>query len=427
MCHQEWNDHDRSKKTLARDLAIDYLESCPPNAILFSFEDNDTYPLWYAQEVEGIRPDVRVMVNTLIGSDWYMNQLRYKVNQSAPFDVLFTPEQIMGDKKSIVYFTDRIAGFDQNKYYDLYDTFRTVVAGDDPRCGAVRQRHSAQPAAGNFTLPVDPKNAQDSDAAHPGENILPELHLDIAPAKNYLLKNELAMLAIIAANKWRRPICFTSTNDLEPLGLGRYVRSRGMAWELTPAEGSRTDNQAAFQTIMTKFKYGNIWHLIYFDEENRRRLNAIKMAHAQVAEGLAAAGRKADARTVLEHYDANVNEANFPYGMSSNLGNADEQYSSYFLAACYEADDPALAAKVTASMKKDLEQQLRYYNALGISMPDEQLAFNAQAALQSKSNSLSDRQLTFVQDIVSAWQLLRQLQQWEEQYNKTRPMQQKPQ
>jgi len=151
------------------------------------------------------------------------------------------------------------------------------------------------------------------------------------------------------------------------------------------------------------------------------------MAHAQIAEGLAAAGRKADARTILEHYDANVNEANFPYGMSSNLGNADEQISSYFLAACYEADDPALAAKVTASMKKDLEQQLRYYISLGVSMPNEQLAFNAQAALQGKSNSLSDRQLAFAQDIVSAWQLLRQLQQWEEQYAKSRTMQQTPQ
>jgi hypothetical protein len=430
MCHQEWDDHDRSKKTLARDLAIDYLESCPPNAILFSFEDNDTYPLWYAQEVEGIRPDVRVMVNTLIGSDWYLNQLRYKVNQSAPFDVLFTPEQIMGDKKSVVYFSDRIAGFDQKKYYDLYDTFLTVVAGDDPRYMA--QSDNGTPLnllpTRKFTLPVDPKNAQDSDAAYPGENILNELHLDIAPAKNYLLKNELAMLAIIAANKWHRPICFTSTNDLEPLGLGRYVRSRGMAWVLTPAEGSRTDNQAAFQTIMTKFKYGNAGTPgVYFDEENRRRLNALKMAHAQIAEGLAAAGRKADARTVLEHYDANVNEANFPYGMSSNLGNADEQYSSYFLAACYEADYPALAAKVTASMKKDLEQQLRYYNSLGVSMPNDQLAFNAQAALQGKSSSLSDRQLTFAQDIVSAYQMLRQVQQWEEEYAKSRMMQQTPQ
>jgi hypothetical protein len=101
MGDQEWDDHDRSKKTLARDLAKDYLESCPPNAMLFSFGDNDTYPLWYAQEVEGIRPDVRVIVNTLLGTDWYMNQLRYKVNQSAPFDVIFTPEQIMGDRRNV--------------------------------------------------------------------------------------------------------------------------------------------------------------------------------------------------------------------------------------------------------------------------------------------------------------------------------------
>jgi hypothetical protein len=91
------------------------------------------------------------------------------------------------------------------------------------------------------------------------------------------------------------------------------------------------------------------------------------------------------------------------------------------------ADDPALAAKVTASMKKDLEQQLRYYNSLGVSMTNEQPAFNARAALQGKSFSLSGRQLTFAQDIVSAWQLLRQVQQWEEQYEKARTMQQKPQ
>jgi hypothetical protein len=82
MAHEEWDDHDRSNRTVALDMARNYLESCPPNAILFCFEDNDTYPLWYAQEVEGIRPDVRVIVNTLAGSDWYMNQLRYKVNES---------------------------------------------------------------------------------------------------------------------------------------------------------------------------------------------------------------------------------------------------------------------------------------------------------------------------------------------------------
>jgi hypothetical protein len=98
MAQQEWDDHDRGQKTLPRDLARNYLESCPPNAILFSFGDNDTYPLWYAQEVEGIRPDVRVVVNSLLGSDWYMKELRYKVNQSDKFDVIFTDEQVAGNK-----------------------------------------------------------------------------------------------------------------------------------------------------------------------------------------------------------------------------------------------------------------------------------------------------------------------------------------
>jgi len=133
MGSQEWDDHDRSKKTLPRDLAKDYLESCPPNALLFSFGDNDTYPLWYAQEVEGIRPDVRVMVNTLLGTDWYMNELRYKVNQNDSFDVIFTPDQIMGDRRNVAYFTDKVPGFDPGKYYDLYSILKNVVASDDPR------------------------------------------------------------------------------------------------------------------------------------------------------------------------------------------------------------------------------------------------------------------------------------------------------
>jgi hypothetical protein len=76
MAAEEWDDHDRSKKQLARDLAKNYLESCAPNAILFSFGDNDTYPLWYAQEVEGIRKDVRVINYSLLGIDWYINQMR---------------------------------------------------------------------------------------------------------------------------------------------------------------------------------------------------------------------------------------------------------------------------------------------------------------------------------------------------------------
>ena len=419
MASQEWDDHDRSKKTLARDLAVNYLESCPPNAVLFSFEDNDTYPIWYAQEVEGIRPDVRVIINTLSGTDWLINQLRYKINKSAPLDVLFTPDQVMGDKKSIVYFTDQIPGWNKDKYYDLYDTFKTALANDDPRYTTPSeggQILSLLPAR-KFSVPVDVRAALASGIAHPGEIIQPQLNLDIDPTKRYLLKNELTMLAIIAANHWKRPICFTSMNEINQLGLGKYVRSRGMSYELTPVTDSRVDNQLAYQTIMQKFQYGHAGTPgVYFDEENRRRLNAIKQAHAEVAQGLIDAGRKEDARRVLEHYDQNVDIANFPYGNTTNLGNMDNRTSLWFLYDCYNAGDETLAAKVAASITKDLQQQMQYYQSLGEGMTDEQLALNARQATQGKGSSLSDRQQAFASDIVSTWQFLMQIEQLKQQY-----------
>src|SRR6202012_4011401 len=181
MGSQEWDDHDRSKKTLARDIGRDYLESCPPNAILISFGDNDTYPLWYAQEVEGIRPDVRVMVNTLLGTDWYMNQLRYKINESAPFDVIFTPEQIMGDKRNIAYFTDKVPGFDQNKYYDLHDILKDVVGSDDPKYISTQENGTEinMVPTHKFSVPVDLNTVRANGTVHPGDSVVSELHIDM--------------------------------------------------------------------------------------------------------------------------------------------------------------------------------------------------------------------------------------------------------
>ncbi|MBS1934162.1 MAG: DUF2723 domain-containing protein, partial [Bacteroidetes bacterium] len=215
MGQQEWNDHDRSKKTLARDLAKDYLESCPPNAILFSFGDNDTYPLWYAQEVEGIRPDVRVVVNSLLGTDWYMNELRYKINNSAPFDVIFTPEQVQGNNLNVAYF-NAIPGYDdKNKYYDLYSTLKDVVSGGKDN-KYVTQQEDGDPInffpTHKFSVPVDANVAKSENwLVHPGDSIVNELKIDIPQNRNYLLKNDLAIYAVIASNNWKRPICFTST------------------------------------------------------------------------------------------------------------------------------------------------------------------------------------------------------------------------
>jgi hypothetical protein len=431
MCNQEWNDHDRSKKTLARDLAKDYLESCPKNAILFSFGDNDTYPLWYAQEVEGIRPDVRVMVNTLLSSDWYMNQMRYKINESAPFDVIFTPEQIMGDKRNVAYFNDKMAGFDPNKYYDLHDILQNVVASDDPKYTSASETGNEinMIPTHHFSIPVDPNTARSNGMAHPSDSVVSELHLDIPADRRYLLKNDLAMLAVIATTKWQRPVCFTSLQELSQLGLMKYTRLRGLAYQLVPVENPESrnadavDNDAAYKTMMEKFAYGdaNIPG-VYYDEENRRHLNSIKYATAQLAQSLADAGRKDSARKVLEHYDQNVLESNFPYGMTSNQGNMHDIFSLHFLGACYAAEDWALAKKVDASIKKDLDQQMRYYKSLGENVTDEQLAINAQMVLQNKGGNLSDVQASwFAQDILSTYELLMQVNQWEKQYAKGAP------
>jgi hypothetical protein len=143
MASQEWDDHDRGNKTLARDTAINYLESCPENAILFCFGDNDTYPLWYAQEVERIRPDIRIINTSLLGIDWYINQLRYKINKSDSLDVIWRPEQIMGDGfAQLRYVADERAG---DNYFDLYTVMSGLGKQNNPEAIRVRR----------FEVPVD--------------------------------------------------------------------------------------------------------------------------------------------------------------------------------------------------------------------------------------------------------------------------------
>jgi hypothetical protein len=423
MGQQEWDDHDRSKKVLARDLAKDYLESCPPNAILFSFGDNDTYPLWYAQEVEGIRPDVRVMVNSLLGTDWYMNELRYKINKSAPFDIIFTPEQIEGEKRGVLYYS-ALAGFDQKKYYDLYDFLKNVVGSDDPKF-AVQQEDETMNIfpIRKFSVPVDEKTVRENGTVNAGDSVVSELHVDLSPQRNFLLKNDIAIYAVIAANKWKRPICFTSTQELAALGLEKYVRLNGLSYQLVPMENGNVNNDYAYKTVMEKFAYGNADKKgVYYDEENRRHLNTIRMAHSQLAISLAEAGKKDSARKVLEHFDQNVRESNFPYGMTTNRGNQQNGISTQFLEACYLAGDTVLARKVEASVKKDLLQQMKYYKSLGEdNMPDEQLANNAYMLLQGKGGNLSDRQMQFVNDIFYTYRLLMQIAQLDRQFNAPKP------
>jgi len=419
MASQEWDDHDRSKKLLARDLGKDYLESCDKNAILMTFGDNDTYPLWYTQEVEGVRKDLRVINYSLLGTDWYINQLRYKLNDSPPADVLFSAAQIQGSKRDRVYYYP-LPGYNQTEYYDLKTILRDVVGSDEESKTAPAEgsdRPNVFPVK-KFKIPVDVEAVKQSMTFNPGDTIVSELRLDFAENTSSLDKNHLAILALIAANDWKRPLYFTSTQELRPFGLEKYLRMEGLAYRLVPVENSAVENNIAYKNVMEKFAYGNAQVSgVYFDEENRRHINSLRLTHASLAKSLIGFNKLDSARKILNKYDKMVLNNNVPYGMTSNRGNFHNNLTLDFLEAAYRSEDKTLARKVHLSLKKDLEQQLAYYHKLGEEeMPIDQMAMQAASILNNKGGSLSSKQEPFAYDIITSYQMLEQISQWEKQF-----------
>ena len=421
MASQEWDDHDRHQKTLARDLGKDYLESCAKDAILISFGDNDTYPVWYSQEVESARPDIRVMNYSLLGTDWYINQLRYKVNQSPPADVIFTAKQIQGSKRDVIPVYP-LPGFDQNRYYDLYSLLKDVVGSDNPQYTV--QSQDGEPMnvlpVKKVSIPVDVNYVKEHGVVKPGDSVVSSLLLDIK--KNYLLKNDLAVLSLIAANKWQRPIYFTSLQDIDELGLTPYIRMEGLSYRLVPVKNVDVNPDASYKVVMDKFAYGNGNRPgVYYDEENRRHINSIRSATAILALALVEQKKNDSAKKVLRKYDDNVLQENCPYGFTSNRGNMHDRISMSFLLASYRAGDLELAKKVSGSVKKDLNEQMRYYRLLGDQQTNEQIAGDALSYLQNKGSNISDKQVPFVQDIYSSYQMLLNIDEWERQFGPAQP------
>jgi len=352
MASQEWDDHDRSNKVIARDLAKDYLESCAPNAILFTFGDNDTYPLWYAQEVEGIRKDIRVINYSLLGIDWYINQLRYKVNESPAIDVIWSADQIEGSKRDYIEYRPD-ASMPDDKFYNLYDVMKNYVGKDNP------DNDYSFPVK-NVTVPVDVAAAIKNGTVNATDSAVSSL--DFSLPRNALMKNELAVLNIIAANNWKRPIYFTNAGA--ELGFDQYLRRDGLSYRLAPVKNSKVNTDWMLDKLTNKFAFGNADKAgVYFDEENRRHLGGIRSAYAELAIDLAAKNRKEEAKAVLNKVDKMMHESNFGYGLTSR-GNLHNRNSLLFLEACYLAGEQALIQKVSAAVKKDLQQQVNYYNTL---------------------------------------------------------------
>lgn len=361
MAIQEWDDHDRSQKTMAPDLAINYLESCAPNAILFSFGDNDTYPLWYAQEVMGIRKDVRVINYSLLGIDWYINQLRYKVNDSDPMDVIWSAPQIEGDKLNYAFYDPR-PGYEAPQ--NLYAILKDWVGSDEMarKYNAGDEMIPVYPT-NNFYIPVD-KNAvlkNGTVSANDLPSVVDTIRFQVP--KQVMLKNDLAVMAVIGANNFKRPIYFTSKFD--ELGFQGYLRRDGMAYRFVPIANQEVNNDWAYEKMMKTFRFGNAETPgVYFDEENRRHLNNIRQAYADVALSLSAAGQKDSAQKLLQRVDKMMAKENMPYGLVSRYA-LHNQTSLMLVEAAYRAGDKALAEKISREVKRELQQEMQYYQAIG--------------------------------------------------------------
>lgn len=263
MAQQGWDDHNRHNRTFARDFARNYLESCPPNAILFTQGDNDTYPLWYAQEVEGIRTDVRIINLSLLGVDWYINQLRHATNDAGKIDLLLGYNKIVGDKRNAVRY-DAKSKYG-NRVVDLKEAV-LFMGNDSPEAMSATSGENYIPSL-KLKVTVD-------SAAVAQNNLVPEdMKANIASSLPFdlknktLLKNDLMTMDIIASNISKRPICFAITVTPDAyLGLEKYFMQRCMVWQIAPVmiNGSgmnRTMDQDDMYDLLVnsnKFTYGGI-------------------------------------------------------------------------------------------------------------------------------------------------------------------------
>ncbi|PIP55373.1 MAG: hypothetical protein COX07_00275, partial [Bacteroidetes bacterium CG23_combo_of_CG06-09_8_20_14_all_32_9] len=359
MAKQNWNDHDRSNCFTARDFAENYLESCDPNAILFTNGDNDTFPVWYVQEVEGVRTDVRVVNLSLLNTDWYIEQSKRKAYESEPLPISFTYEQIAGERRIYVPVVEQIKNrVDVGKIVEFVKSDLQEAKVPVSQTEMINYVPTKQ-----FSLKVDSLKVLNNKTIKISQANRMVQVIEWNITKNFLYKSELTILDILSNNKWNRPVYFAITVGGDSyMNLDDYFRLDGMAYRLTPIKSANKDGQTGwidtdilYNNLMNKFVWGGIERKdVYLNENNMRMTMNFRNNFARLASALINEGKRDSAIKVLDRCMKVMPAETVPYNVFI-LG---------IMEAYYRTGEMAKATAILEKMMKITEGELDYYLSL---------------------------------------------------------------
>lgn len=322
MAKEGWDDHNRSHRYTSRDIAWNYLQSTAPNAIIFTNGDNDTFPLWYAQDVEGVRTDTRIVNLSLLNTDWYIDQMKRKAYESDPVPFSLTHDKyVQGTRDYLPFYDRQIPG-----YVDVKEVMK-FISSDAPE-SKVRTQGGTDLSyfpTKKFFIKVDKEAVLKNGVVRPedADKIVDTIYWEIN--RSYLMKADLMILDLIANNDWTRPIYFAVTvgND-SYLNLEPYFQLEGLAYRFVPI---RTDGDASGQTgrvgvsqmydnMMNKFLWGNMnKEGVYLDQNNLNMTMNFRNNFSRLAEGLMEEGKLDSAVKVLDKMNEEMPDKTVPYNV----------------------------------------------------------------------------------------------------------------
>ncbi|WP_435135056.1 glycosyltransferase family 117 protein [Formosa sp. A9] len=377
LAANNWDDHDRSDKYTARSMAKMYLDSCAENAILFTIGDNDTFALWYAQEIEGYRTDVRVVNTSLFQTDWYIDQMKRKAYESDPIPSQLTHEQYRYGTRD--YIMKRIVSEDTMNIKDFINfissdnpktKFKYILQmqGEDPSYYPSQLQNSNYFPVENISIPVNKNNVLNSGivAQKDADKIVPNIYLKIKD--NALYKNRLLMLDIVANNNWERPIYFTggSFGDDDYLWMKDYLQLDGMCYKLVPIKTpvnknnpfdmGRVDSELMYNKVKN-WDWGNSGSPdIYHDPETRKNAISYRGNLARLMEQLINEKQLDKAEDIADIAMENMPVDHFGYYTLL------EPYISGY----YEVGSKDKARKLFKDVAKKYQESLAYYSKLKV-------------------------------------------------------------